>query len=123
MHIQLETPDNNTIQSYTNKQITVGGTVYQHSVMISAESILPEWPVQSVQALNEDNLKPILHLNPDILIIGHQTSDADVPIAVMEYLSQHRVGLECMSIGAASRTFNVLLSEQRKVVLCIIFSD
>ena len=42
---------------------------------------------------------------------------------VMHYLSKQRIGIECMSIGAASRTFNVLLGEGRRVVAGIIFPD
>lgn len=122
MHIQLETPDNNTIRAYTDKQITVAEIEYHQSVIISGGCIIPEWPVQSVPLLNEKNLKPLLHLNPEIIIIGHDEPGVYIPMAVIQYLSKQRIGIECMSIGAACRTFNVLLSEARKVVLGIIFN-
>ncbi len=120
MHIQLEAPDNNAIRSYTDSEITIGTTVYQQSVVISKDTIISEWPVRSVHELNENNLASIIEFNPEVIIVGHQLSGVYVPANVTQYLSKQRIGIECMSIGAASRTFNVLLSEQRRVVAVII---
>ena len=41
----------------------------------------------------------------------------------MSLLSQQRIGIECMSIGAACRTYNILLSEHRAVVAGFIFKN
>ena len=122
MHIQLETPDSNTIRSYTNECITVGSAIYKHSVIISRDSIISPWLIDSIQELNETHLQEALALKPEIIIIGHQQPKRHLPMAAMAYLSQRHVGIECMSIGAASRTFNVLLSERRNVVAGMIFS-
>ena len=109
MHIQLEANDNNTIRSYSNTAIKVGETIHESSVIISRDAIITPWTVHTVQELTDDNFKPIIELEPEIIIIGHQQS-----------LS---IGLECMSIGAACRTFNVLLSEKLKVVVGIILQN
>lgn len=122
MHIQLEAPDKNGIRSYTDAEITVGSAVYQQSIIIGKDTIVSEWPVHSVQELNETNLAPILALEPEVIIVGHQQSGVYIPALVMQYLSKQRIGIECMSIGAASRTFNVLLSEHRNVVAAIILA-
>ena len=120
MHIQLESPERNTIRSYTDTSITIGNTVYPHSVIISREILIADWPVRSIQALNETNLETLLALQPDLIIIGHQQPGIQIPLTIISYLSTRRVGIECMSIGAACRTFNLLLSEQRLVVAGII---
>ena len=121
MHIQLETPDKNTILSYTDEQVTVEAVVYQGSVIIGRHSIIFPWPIHSVIELTEASLEPMLHLKPEIIIIGHQQPSVYLPMSIMQYLSKFRIGIECMSIGAACRTFNVLLSEQRNVIAGIIF--
>lgn len=121
MHIQLEAKDNNTIRSYSETAIMLGETIYESSVIISSDAIISPWAVLTVQELTNDSLMPIIKLEPEIIIIGHQQSLSTVPILIMQSLSKQRIGLECMSIGAACRTFNVLLSEKRKVVLGIIF--
>ena len=121
MQIQREIPENHTIRSYTQTHITVGTHNYQDSVLISKESIIFPWEIHSLQDLNETHLAPILDLKPDILIIGHQSLGTLPPLPILQYLSKQRIGLECMSIGAACRTFNVLLSEDRQVIAGIIF--
>ena len=121
MHIQLEAKDNNTIRSYSETAIMVGETIYESSVIIGSETIISPWAVHAVQELTDDNLKPIIELEPEIIIIGHQQSLSTLPMLIMQSLSKQRIGLECMSIGAACRTFNVLLSEKRKVAIGIIF--
>lgn len=123
MHIQLEAPDKHAIRAYTPLDVTVNGIVYQQSVIIGRDTIVSEWPVYSVHDLNEKNLKPLLDLNPEVIIVGHQQMGIHIPVSIIHYLSQQRIGIECMSIGAASRTFNVLLSEQRRVVAAIIFGQ
>ena len=121
MQINKESPDQHTIQSYSDTQITINQTNYQNSLIISREAIILDWPIHSILTFNQAILMPILSLNPEIILIGHKQSGAFLPIAIMEYLSKQRIGVECMSIGAASRTFNVLLGEQRAVVVGFIF--
>lgn len=122
MHIQLESADHLTIQSYQDHQITVQGNVYKKSLIISPDHLTPSWPIHSLEALSEVTLEPILTFNPEIIIIGHQKSSVSLPSQILPYLSKKRIGIEIMSIGAACRTFNVLLSEKRKVVIGLIFS-
>ncbi len=121
MQINLETADNHAIKSYSDTEIKIGEAIYQRSVIVSRQDIITPWPVVSLTDLDEHTLEPLLQLNPEVIIIGHKQTGRMAPIAVMQYLSNLRVGIECMSIGAASRTFNVLLSEQRAVVVGFIF--
>ena len=123
MHIHLEAPDNNTIRSYSNEQLTIGSKNYENSVIISRETIISPWSIHSVQELNETTLEPILQLKPEIIIIGHQQAGMYIPMRIMQDLSKQSIGVECMSIGAASRTYNVLLSEGRNVIVGIIFHN
>lgn len=122
MHIQLETPDNNTIRSYSDTQLTIANEVYENSIIVSKHIVVSPWPILSVHDLNETNLAPLLELEPEIILIGRQQQGIHIPMSVMQYLSKQRIGIECMSIGAASRTFNLLLSEGRRVVAGFIFT-
>lgn len=123
MHIQLETSNTLTIQSYGDDYVTIKNTDYKQSVIVSAQTILPHWPIQSVQSLTESSLEPFLELKPDVIILGHQGPMSSFPMSIAAYLSSKRIGIECMTIGAACRTFNVLISEQRIVVAGFIFNE
>ncbi len=122
MHINLESADQHTIQSYSDSEIQIYNKCYQDSIIISGNKIISTWGIHSVQELsNEAMLAPLLQLNPEIIIIGHKQLGIQLPIEVTQRLSKLRIGIENMSIGAACRTFNVLLSERRVVVAGIIW--
>jgi len=118
--IQLETPESHAIQSYDDQSIIVNGVLYQESTTISRESIQSGWPVHSIVDLSEATLAPLIAQHPEIILIGHNEIKGYISPSIISALSRRRIGIECMSIGAACRTFNVLLGEQRAVVLGFI---
>lgn len=120
MQINQEARDKHSIQAYDETQIKVNNTVYSESLIVSSDNIISPWPVHCVTKLNALLLKPMLDLNPEIIIIGHRDQGKRIPFAMLQSITNQRIGVECMSIGAACRTFNVLLSEQRAVVLGIV---
>jgi len=120
MHIILETADKHSIQAYSDAEIKINQNVYQHSLIVNAQQIIENWPVSHLQQLNEDTILPFLQNNPRIIIIGQPQNGVLPSYSLIEFLSQRGIGIECMSIGAACRTYNVLLSERREVVLGII---
>ena len=121
MQINLEAKDKHTVQSYSDSELRINSNLYHSNLIVSAHEIIEDWSIKTIQDLNEDSLTPLLRYEPKIIIIGHNQLGKFAPLSVMQTLSKDRIGLECMSIGAACRTFNVLLSEQRDVVLGIIF--
>ncbi|HHF7343834.1 Mth938-like domain-containing protein [Legionella feeleii] len=120
MHINLETTDQYTIQAYSEKEIQIDSISYQTSLIVNRHEIITDWPIHRVNELNDELLLPLLKYQPKILIIGHHKQGEFVSFSIIQALANQGIGLECMSIGAACRTFNVLLSEQREVVLGII---
>ena len=122
MEIQLESAEPHTIRTYSDHSIVVGQTTLDQSCIISQRSIQTAWQIQHIDELNADHLAALLQDAPDVIIIGHEDTPRTLPVIASE-LSRKKIGIECMSIGAACRTFNVLLGEQRAVVLGIIFSQ
>ncbi|MCX7091343.1 MAG: MTH938/NDUFAF3 family protein [Legionellales bacterium] len=121
MEIHLESTESHTIRSYSDQSILVGQTTLEQSCIISQQTIQTTWPIRHLNELmNPDLVAAVLQYHPEVIIIGHAGPSQFLPNLASE-LSRQRIGLECMSIGAACRTFNVLLSEGRNVVLGIIF--
>lgn len=120
MHIILETADKHSIQAYSDVEIKINNNLYQQSLIVCAQQIIENWPVSHLQQLNEQTIFPFLQDNPRIIIIGHPFTGQFPDYSVIESLAKRGIGIECMSIGAACRTYNVLLSERREVVLGII---
>jgi len=122
MHITQEGRQLHTITAYDSTQITVNQTHYSQSIIIHAEGIIPAWPVRSSKDIDIATLQPLLATAPNIIIIGQQHPDTRLAMHILQLLQPQQIGIECMDIGAACRTFNVLLSENRRVTLGLIFS-
>jgi uncharacterized protein len=56
----------------------------------------------------------------DILLIGCGTGPAPVPAPLRAGLKSAGMSLEWMDTGAACRTFNILLAEQRRIAAALI---
>lgn len=123
MQIQLESSEKNTIRSYTETSVTVNATCYDTSLVISPHAIISPWPVKNLSELTRLHIEPLLQLNPEVILIGCQQIINHLPSQIIAELSTYRIGIECMSVGAACRTFNVLLNEHRRVLAGMILAS
>jgi len=122
MHINLEATEQNAVQAYTDNEIQVNSIVYAKSFILCKDKIITDVLIKDIQEIDFHYLQLLKQLKPEIIIIGHNQSGTFPPISIISQLSQERIGIECMSIGAACRTYNVLLSEHRAVIAGFIFS-
>ena len=69
-----------------------------------------------------DDLDPLLALaeDVDVLFVGTGSDVAHIPTALRDALEASGLGVEAMSSPAACRTYNVLLSEGRRIALAVL---
>ncbi|MDX1838285.1 hypothetical protein DIZ81_10275 [Legionella taurinensis] len=120
MQINLEAHDPYAVEAYSDTAIQINATLYTQSLVVSTHELISEWPVRRIEELSDNTLASLLKHQPEIILIGHGVTGQFAPPAIYQQLTAQRMALECMSIGAACRTYNVLLSEGRRVVLGII---
>ncbi len=120
MEINKEPQARFSIESYDTESITIQAKKYTSSTLVSKNHIETDWNVQKISDLNENNIQNILSLNPEIIIIGHNITNEQIPLNIRALLTKNRIGIESMSVGAACRTFNILLNENRNVVYAYI---
>lgn len=123
MNINLEATDRHSIQAYGDNKIQINSIIYEHSLIVSREEIISDFIINNIQDMDENYLQRLLIHHPEVIIIGHEQNGTFPPLPLISQLSQQRIGIECMSIGAACRTYNVLLSENRNAVAGIIIQD
>jgi uncharacterized protein len=121
MHINLETSENHTIQAYSDHQIQINFIIYKQSLIVSKEQLIADLTIKDIQELDEHYLQQLMKCNPEVIIIGHKNTGKFPSMNIMSQLSQKRIGIECMPLGAACRTYNILLNEGRAVVGGFIF--
>jgi len=113
-------PTANLVTSVSPGEIRVGETSITSSVILSAERIIPDWPVRSSEELDLASLAPALELAPAILLVGTGTRLVFPRGALLAELAARGVGLEIMDTPAACRAFNILVNEDRPVVAALM---
>jgi uncharacterized protein len=100
--------------------ITVAETTYDAPLILSPNAVEPGWAVTSHEDFSEESFKPLLELDPELVLIGTGKAQhlLDPQLTMLFY--RNGVGVEVMDTRAACRTFNVLVMEERKVVAGLI---
>lgn len=108
------------INAYGNGQFRIANQVYRGSVLVFPDRTLP-WAVAGMADVTWPSLAEVRAAKPvEVLLLGCGTKAGILPEAVSEGLEQAGIVAECMDTGAACRTFNVLLAEERRVAAALI---
>ena len=107
------------IERYGASGFTITGTVWPSSVLVRPTQT-QAWAVNSLADLTLDSLAPVLTGDIDVLLLGCGAEIGLVPPALRKAVRDRGVVLEPMDTGAACRTYNVLLAEDRRVGAALI---
>jgi uncharacterized protein len=116
----LEPPSQaNLIRSYSETELRVGEQRIARSCIVTAQRLITEWEPGAFADLTTAHLETIFALAPEVVLIGTGPTQRFASAAVRAAFAQRRIGLEVMQLGAACRTFNVLVQEERRVVAAL----
>jgi uncharacterized protein len=108
------------IERYGAGGFRVSGAVYRGSVIVFPDHILA-WAAADAAAVTFEALAPIVEAGEvEILLIGLGRSFGRIAPALRARLRGFGIAVEAMDTGAACRTYNVLLSEGRRVAAALI---
>ncbi len=113
-------PGRQLIQGYGGMGFRIGGDVHKGSVIVLPERTLP-WAVRAAAAITVDSLAAVTAA--DILVVGCGARFEAIPEGLRDGLKAAGLVLEWMDTGAACRTFNVLLAEERACAAALIAVD
>ncbi|WP_170472819.1 Mth938-like domain-containing protein [Ruegeria arenilitoris] len=102
------------VDGYGHGFFRIGGQVHEGSILTSAEGTIG-WGGYS-------DMDPLLALSEivDVLLIGTGAELTHIPADLRHALETAGIGVEIMNSPAACRTYNVLLSEGRRIALALI---
>ena len=104
------------IRGYSAGRIRVGSEEYSSSIALSATELHSDFRPQHPEAIEESDLEPIFAARPEVVVIGWAGGQIFLPAARRSWFLERGVGLEVMELGAACRTYNVLVGDERKVI-------
>ena len=112
------------IESYGEGRFRISGRVHEGSVIVFPDRTVA-WPVAEFGELKPESLDDIAAARKtvDVLLLGCGAKMQLVPRILREKLRTAGVVIEPMDTGAACRTFNVLMSEERQVAAALIAVD
>ena len=117
-------PGRHLIDAYGNGGFRFADMSHRGSIL-ALPSGIRAWPVQTVQGLSESDLAPVLAESEavELLLLGTGLDIAPITEALRRRFREARVGLDVMQTGAAARTYNVLVAENRRVAAALIAVD
>jgi uncharacterized protein len=112
----------NLIRGYSAQEIRIGEHRLHASCIVTGDTLIPEWEPASFAELAPGHLEAVLALKPELVLLGTGPTQRFPPAAIRSALSARGVGLEVMDLGAACRTFNILVQEERKVAAALFLT-
>src|SRR5689334_12696413 len=119
MKLTLEHRSRHWIRGYDDGEIRIGEHQLRQPSLVSAETIAA-WDVNS--EVTTDAIKPILEMKPEVVILGLADINRLPVAAIYAAFLERGIGFEVMELGAACRTFNVLVGEGRHAVLAVLLN-
>ena len=108
------------IQAYGSDGFKVSNDVFDTGVVITSDQVF-EWTAKPVTELKRTDFSFLNDLDIEVLLIGTGQSmvfiDKDLKLFL---LTEYGLTAEVMDTGAAARTYNILLSEGRKVCASLL---
>ncbi|UXI69718.1 Mth938-like domain-containing protein [Tahibacter amnicola] len=108
------------VRAVATDAVTVVDRPLTRSFILAPERAIEDWEVSAGSVLEPRHVEPILALNPAVAILGTGGRIVFPPAAVLAEFLTRGIGVEVMDNAAAARTYNVLVSEGRRVVVAFI---
>src|SRR5262249_20267545 len=107
------------IESYGAAGFRVSGVAHAGSIFVFAEETLG-WNVTHPGDLAVESFAPVVGRGIEILLLGCGRQIAPIPAALRQDLPGRGTVADVMDTGAACRTYNILLAEERRVAAALI---
>lgn len=110
--------DAKIVQSYDDGVFKISGQTYDHSVFVLADRVLP---CAVTPTLRVDDFAAVADIGLDVVLVGLPTRPNTPHTRLRaDIRAQYGFSVDIMDIGAACRTYNVLMAEGRRVAVALI---
>jgi uncharacterized protein len=108
------------IEGYAAGGFRVSGALYAGSVLVFVDRT-ELWPVSTLAEATLERFQPVIARGDiEILLLGCGARMGMVPSALRQGLRAGGIVVDAMDTGAACRTYDVLLAEERRVAAALI---
>jgi uncharacterized protein len=111
------------VRAYQPGEIRVGDDILHRSCLLCADRVVDDWRPQTLNELQVEDLEAIFALDPEVVVLGSGSRQKFPAHALLAKILSRGIGCEVMDTGAACRTYNVLVSEDRRAVAALFLQD
>jgi len=112
----------NLVRAYSPSELRIGEHIVRARCIVTASCLITEWEPATYAELDVGHLEAILALKPEVVLLGTGPAQRFPPATIRRVFAERGVGLEVMDLGAACRTFNILVQEERQVVAALFLA-
>ncbi|MBI1217352.1 MAG: hypothetical protein GC186_02290 [Rhodobacteraceae bacterium] len=111
---EITYPEARPIDGYGPGFFRIAGQIHRGGALVTATGVTA-WG-------GTDDAEPLLALagQVDVIFLGTGATIAHIPAALRDRLDAAGIGVEAMDTPAACRTYNVILSEGRRIAAALI---
>jgi len=109
----------NLFSGYGAGYVAINGERFEHSLIVLPDRVA-EWEIQRFEQLVPSAFESLAGLPIDVLVLGTGDRLRFPSPAHLQPLTHAGIGVEVMDTQAACRTYNVLLSEDRRVAAALL---
>jgi uncharacterized protein len=110
----------NLVRAYGSGELRVNDEVYRSAIILSASTVHATPDIRDMEDLVHLDPSRILALDPELVLLGTGARQIFPAASFRAQFLSAGIGVEVMDTGAACRTFNVLVAEQRRVVALLM---
>lgn len=115
----------NLITGYTDDAIAINHRQYSSNLIVLPDRLITDWMsafniILTIDNLSENDFESIIAFKPEVVLLGTGKTHKFLHPKTSALLINQGIALECMSTSAACRTYNILMSEGRKVAAALL---
>lgn len=111
---EISYTDAKPVEGYGPGFFRIGGEVFEGPVVVGPQGTTAWGGYEDTETL------VVLASEIDVLFVGTGAEIAHLPVTARETLEAAGMGVEVMASPAACRTYNILLSEGRRIALALL---
>ena len=108
------------IETYDAQHVRIAGRHYALGVRLCPDAPPTAWGPANPAALTAEQIALLLCSAPQVIVVGVGSQPYFPALPVYAAALTQRIGIEFMTTGAACRTYNLLVSDGRRVALGLL---
>ena len=116
------TEGKNTVTAYGEDYVSVNAVRHTANLIVLPERLITDWTKADFAALSTADFTQLAALDAEVILLASGNQLRFPAAELLQPLIQGQKGIEVMDTRAACRTYNVLVSENRRVAAALLFA-